>query len=86
MSEDHETRLKRLKIRSWRRGTREMDMILGPFCDARIADLDAEALDLYEALLSENDQDLYGWVSGREAAPDRFRPMIDRLRAHAEAS
>ncbi|NIP76442.1 MAG: succinate dehydrogenase assembly factor 2, partial [Xanthomonadales bacterium] len=40
MTGDRETRLRRLRIRSWRRGTREMDLILGPFADARLADLD----------------------------------------------
>ncbi len=69
MGETAENRLKRLKMRSWRRGTKEMDMILGPFADAEIASLSPEALDLYEALLSENDQDLYVWMSGQEPLP-----------------
>ena len=30
-------RLKRLRLRSWRRGMREMDLILGPFADAGLA-------------------------------------------------
>ena len=84
MSEPHETRLKRLKMRSWRRGTKEMNMILGPFSDARLATLDAGTLDTYEAMLSENDQDLYQWVSGQAEAPERFRALIGTVRAHAE--
>ena len=74
-----EKRLKRLAIRSWRRGTKEMDLILGPFWDAHGAALDEDALALYEELLSENDQDLYQWVSGQVQAPQRFAPMIERL-------
>ncbi|MEL7173522.1 MAG: succinate dehydrogenase assembly factor 2, partial [Pseudomonadota bacterium] len=59
--EDRETRLKRLRIRSWRRGTREMDMLLGPFADGAsgLATLDEGQLAAYEELLEENDQDLY---------------------------
>jgi antitoxin CptB len=76
-----ETRLKRLKVRSWRRGIREMDLILGGWSDARLATLDAAELDLYEALLEENDQDLYGWITGREAAPERLRPLLMRISA-----
>jgi antitoxin CptB len=68
-----ETRLKRLKIRSWRRGTKEMDLILGPFCDAEAAALPEGDLDLYEALLSENDHDLYSWVC-RCPRPTASRP------------
>ena len=77
---DRTTRLKRLGIRSWRRGTKEMDMILGPFSDRHVAGLEDDMLDLYEELLSENDQDLYQWVSGQAAAPDRFAVLLDRIR------
>ena len=76
---EREHRLKRLAIRSWRRGTKEMDLILGRFWDREGASLDPASLDLYEALLSENDQDLYLWVSGQSPAPDRFAPLIERL-------
>lgn len=81
-----EPRLKRLKIRSWRRGTKEMDLILGPFFDARGAGLDAETLDRYEALLGENDQDLYQWFSGQANAPDDLAPMLDVIRDHHSPS
>lgn len=64
MTETRETRLKRLKIRSWRRGTKEMDMLLGPYADGPLHALDDAALDAYEAMLHENDQDLYAWISG----------------------
>lgn len=77
---EHEKRLKRLAMRSWRRGTKEMDMILGRFWDAEGANLDPDTLDLYEEMLSENDQDLYTWVSGQTAPPPKFVAMIARLR------
>lgn len=80
MSAPDETRLKRLTLRSWRRGTKEMDMILGPYADARLQELPAPALDAYEALLQENDQDLFGWVTGRGAAPDAHAPTVEALR------
>jgi len=76
---DREHRLKRLAIRSWRRGTKEMDLILGRFWDEQGRALDGPTLDLYEALLAENDQDLYLWVSGQSPAPKRFAALIDRL-------
>lgn len=79
---DRDTRLKRLKIRSWRRGTKEMDLILGPFFDRRGDQLDDAALDAYEALLSGNDQDLYQWFSQQAAAPDANRAMLALIREH----
>lgn len=85
--EDHGTRLKRLTMRSWRRGTREMDLILGPFADAELAGMEPQALDAYERLLDENDQDLYPWItarlSGGTAGPDAHRTILDRVARHA---
>ena len=78
-AEDRETRLKRLRMRSWRRGTKEMDLVLGGFADRALDGLDPAALDLYEALLSENDHDLYAWVSGRETPPAPLAPMIETI-------
>ena len=53
MSETHEARIKRMKMRSWRRGIREMDLILGPYADAKLEQFDAAALDLFDTLLEE---------------------------------
>ena len=85
--DDHEARLKRLRMRSWRRGTREMDLILGPFADARLQGMDAATLDRLEALLEDNDQDLYPWVTarmrGEAAGPAALGPLLDEIAAHA---
>lgn len=74
--------IKRLRMRSWRRGTKEMDMILGPFSDGALGKLDADDLARYEALLQENDQDLYQWFSGQVAAPAQHLPMIAKVQAY----
>jgi antitoxin CptB len=79
MTETRDTRIKRLKMRSWRRGIKEMDLILGGFADAELAGLDATALDDYERLLEENDWDLYYWVTGAQEAPATHAPLIRRL-------
>ena len=86
--DEHEARLKRLRMRSWRRGTKEMDLILGPFADSELPDLSPRDLDLYEAVLAENDQDLYPWITarmaGRQLGPDHISPMLDRVARFAE--
>ena len=81
---DADPRLKRLRIRSWRRGIREMDLILGTWSDRHLTDLGPSELDLYESLLSENDHDLYGWFSGRSETPEAFRGLVARIAADAE--
>jgi antitoxin CptB len=78
-----ETRLKRLRLRSWRRGIREMDLLLGRFADARLEELTPAELDLYEALLEKNDQDLYAWTTGREAPPAPLAGLVGRVAEHA---
>ncbi|WP_374637149.1 succinate dehydrogenase assembly factor 2 [Paracoccus sp. (in: a-proteobacteria)] len=81
--EDHETRLRRLRMRSWRRGMKEMDLILGPFSDSELATLGKDDLDRYESLLDENDQDLYPWITARlgdaRPGPAPLLPMLDRV-------
>lgn len=77
--ETNVARLKRLSMRSWRRGTREMDLILGPFADANLTSMTAGELDLYDQLLDENDQDLYRWVSGQASCPEKLKASIARV-------
>ena len=78
-NETPEHRLKRLRLRSWRRGIKEMDLILGAYADARLGALDAQTLDAYEALLDENDQDLYKWVSGAGPRPEAHSAMLAEI-------
>lgn len=79
MTEPRSTTVKRLVMRSMRRGIKEMDIILSRFAAARLDSMDAAELALYESLLSENDQDLYQWVTGQVAAPERFAPLIGQI-------
>ena len=79
MTETYEHRLKRLRMRSMRRGIKEMDIILVRYVDDNLADMDSAQLDLYDAMLNENDQDLYQWVTGQIAAPDRFSALIQDI-------
>jgi antitoxin CptB len=80
MPETAAIRIKRLRIRSWRRGMKEMDLILGRYADACLAALAPAALNEYEALLGENDQDLLAWVTGAAPVPDIHRAAVDAVR------
>lgn len=65
-NENIETLRRRLNFRSWHRGTKELDLLFGPFADARLADYDAASLAQYEDLLLAPDPDVYGWIVGLE--------------------
>ena len=83
--ENRQTRLKRLHMRSMRRGIKEMDLILSAFAQAELERMAPETLDLYDRLLEENDQDLYAWVTGQATPPADLAPLLRRIRARAEA-
>lgn len=85
MSESHETRLKRLRLRSMRRGIREMDLILGGFAARELAEMSAADLDAWERLLEEADQDLLAWLTGLAPLPAAHRPLLARIRADLAA-
>lgn len=69
MGEAPDIRRKRLLFRSWHRGTRETDLLLGSFAERHLAGLSEAQLDHYEALLEENDAALFDWITGRVAPP-----------------
>jgi len=65
---------KRLLFRSWHRGTREADLILGSFAEANLGRFDEGRLDRYEALLECPDADLFDWITGRTPPPPDTTP------------
>ena len=79
MTESHDHRLKRLKMRSMRRGIREMDLILTAWADANLHTLNDAELDQYDAMLNENDQDLYQWVTGQVDPPAELSALIGQI-------
>ena len=79
-SED--ARLKKLKLRAWRRGFREADLILGPFADRYCPQFSDAGLDWFERLLEQPDQDLYDWILERSPTPSEFDgPLMNMLKA-----
>ena len=73
--EDISMRRKKLRYRAWHRGTREMDLVLGPFADAHTEGMNDAELDRLEALMSEEDPPLLKWIMGQEEPPEN----VDRV-------
>jgi antitoxin CptB len=79
---DHDIRLKRLRFRSWHRGTREADLMIGGFFDAHGHRWSAEEIDWFEALLEEQDVDIMGWAIGSIPCPAQWDgPLMQAMRA-----
>jgi antitoxin CptB len=85
-SADLSERRRRLLFRSWHRGIRETDLILGRFADAHIGAMTDADLDEYERLLEVPDHDIYGWVTGEREIPQGHRSdLLNRIaRFHGE--
>ena len=79
MTETREHRIKRMQMRSMRRGIKEMDLILERFARANLETMNGSELDDYDTLLSESDHDIYQWVTGQVAPPEPYRPLIARI-------
>jgi len=79
MSEPRDVRIKRLTMRSMRRGIKEMDLILTAYAARTLQGMDDAALETYDALLHENDQDLYQWVTGQSDSPERYADLISDI-------
>lgn len=82
-------RRRKLKFRAWRRGFREMDLLMGSFADAHIAQMDDAELSEFERLLSTPDWEVYAWLIGQKAVPGNYesellaRMMTFRYEAHS---
>jgi antitoxin CptB len=79
-SEGLDHRRRRLLFRSWHRGIREMDLILGGFADREIATLTDGEMDQYEHLLEVQDADILSWVTGTSPTPALFdTPLLKKI-------
>lgn len=65
-----------------RRGTQELDRLLGWWLDSRYLSADAESRAAFSDLLEQQDPDIWDWLIG-ECVPDqpRFAAIIDEIRA-----
>lgn len=79
---DHvlDPRRKRILYISAHRGMQETDILLGDFARRHVAGLTGAQLSRFEALLEEGDNDLFNWISGKEAPPsDHDHDVLDML-------
>jgi len=74
-------RRRRILFRAWRRGMREMDLVMGRFADANLPTMSEGELDAFERLLDASDPEALAWIIGEAATPPEFdTPLMGRLR------
>ena len=80
-SDGLDVRRRRLLFRSWHRGTREADLIMGRFADVHLAAFSDAELDQYEHLLDALATDLLSWMTGVSEVPaEHDTAMFRRVR------
>lgn len=78
---DRTVRLARCKFRSWHRGTREADYMIGGFFDRYHAGWSEADLAWFERMLEEDDVDIMAWALGTSEVPDCFAgPQIEAMK------
>jgi antitoxin CptB len=81
-TEGLDARRRKLLFRSWHRGMREMDLILGRFADAEIGALTGDEIDQYERLLDIPDTEFLPIVTGECPVPaDADCVVLQRIMA-----
>lgn len=74
--------LKRLTYRSWHRGCKETDLVLGTYCARNLAQLSDSHMQLFEAFLDEDDAEIWAWLTEKTPCPKaEYAPLLSDLRA-----
>lgn len=79
-----DARRRKLLFRSWHRGMRETDLILGTFADAEIGNLTEAEIDQYDALLDLTDTELLPWLTGEQSAPPHHANLLNKIRMFSQ--
>lgn len=80
MEKNTEIIRKKILFRSWHRGTKEMDLILGTYADNNLSNMSYDELMHFQSFLNLTDPDLYKWlISEEKAFPEEFRDLIEDI-------
>ena len=80
MINDIENIRKKILFRSWHRGTKEMDLILGEFANNNVSDMDLEDLNKFQEFLNLSDTDLYKWIMTEDDSfPKEFESLFKKI-------
>lgn len=73
METAREQRIKRILYRTWYRGCKETDKILGGFAKLHAEGMTDAELDQFEVILEEQDTDLYHWLTEQKPLPPEYK-------------
>jgi antitoxin CptB len=71
-----ENLLRELIHKSWHRGCKETDILLGYFARAKLHEASDDFLVVYQQLINEPDWDIYAWLTGEAETPQRYVEIV----------
>ncbi|PLW77637.1 succinate dehydrogenase assembly factor 2 [Cohaesibacter celericrescens] len=71
-SEGLDVRRKKILMRAWHRGIKEMDLMFGRFVDDKLDVLTDQELSELEMLMDQHDRDLLQWFTNELPVPEAF--------------
>ena len=80
MTDDLDTRRRRASYRAHHRGTKEMDVLMGRYADARLPAFSLDELAHFETFLSLPDPMLQAWVFSDRGEGGEFEDLIADMR------
>ena len=70
-------------FRAWHRGMREMDILMGQFADAKLAEMADADLDAFEELMEAPDPEIFKWLTDALPVPAEYdTPLFHKLKSH----
>lgn len=81
--DDIEVRRRRALWRAGHRGTKELDLLVGRYAEARLSDMTPDELARFEEFLAATEPELQAWLLGPAggAATTQFADMVAEIRA-----
>jgi antitoxin CptB len=82
MSDDLEVRRRRALWRAGHRGTKELDLLVGRFAEARLSEMTPDELSRFEDFLAATEPEMQTWLLGPAggAAATRFADVVAEIR------
>jgi len=83
MSEQLEVRRRRAAWRAAHRGTKELDLLVGRFAEARLSAMTEAELTRFERFLVESEVELQAWLLGPNPGPEdpEIAHFVSEIRA-----
>lgn len=74
-----ENYLRELIHKSWHRGCKETDILLGYFARSTLKDMTPEFLETYALFIYEPDWDIYAWLTDEQKSPEKYSEIVQTI-------